>query len=215
MSGLLILDLDGTLFRTETATVLATQRTFHAFGLPGPSAAEICAFIGRPSSEWHSWLRSHCPAGVAADVVAAVDRNEMELVVEAGELYPGVPEALAALRAAVEQMAICSNGPQDYVERVLQSQGVAAHFDAVRCHQVDGDDKPGMVAELLERLAARPGVVIGDRRDDIVAAHRNGLQAIAAAYGYGAMEELGEADAIASAPRELPELVRAILMRET
>ncbi len=211
VQGLLILDLDGTLFRTETVSIPAAQRTFQAFGLPIPPAREICPFFGRPSADWHAWLRSLCPPEIAEQVLAAVDRRELELVPETGELYPGVRQALAELRALAAQLAICSNGPQAYVERVLESQGIAGLFDAVRYRTADGGDKPAMVAELLARLPARPGVVIGDRADDVAAARRNGLRAIAAAYGYGSAPEWAGADAVANAPVELPGLVRAIL----
>jgi phosphoglycolate phosphatase len=210
--GLLLLDLDGTLFHTETVTVPATQRTFQSFGLPVPPAEEICSFFGRPTSAWHAWLRSLCPPGIADQLLAAVDRRELELVSETGELYSGVRQALVELRTLVAQMAICSNGPQGYVERVLATQDLSAFFDVVRFRQADGKDKTGMVGELLGRLAGRPALVVGDRWDDIAAAHENGLPAIAAAYGYGSAEEWSAADAVAHSPAELPALVRKILV---
>ena len=211
--GLLIFDLDGTLFQAHTVSVPATQETFRAFGLPAPPAEQIIPFFGRPGAEWHPWLRSQCPPHLADALVAAVDRRELELVEESGQLYPGVREALAALRGTVAQMALCSNGPRDYVTRVLESQGLAACFDRVRHRQEDGRDKPAMVAELLSHLPARPAIVVGDRWDDVAAAHENGLKAIGATYGYGALRELVEADALAYAPGELPALVLMLLGR--
>lgn len=201
--GLLILDIDGTLFQAHTISVPAVRRTFGAFGLAVPPTDEILPFFGRPITEWHAWLRAQSPPELADSIVAAVDRRELELVAETGRLYPGVRGVLEALRAMVAQMAICSNGTPEYVERVLSSQDIAGYFDLVRYRQEDGRDKPRMVAELLERLDARPAIVIGDRRDDIWAAHENGLSAIGAAYGYGMPEELREADALVHAPGEL------------
>ena len=212
--GLLIFDLDGTLFRTDTVSVPAAQRTFEAFGLPVPRAEDIRSFFGRPTSEWHAWLRTQCPPERADELIAAIDRRELELVGEAGELYPGVREALAVLRPQVAHMAICSNGSQEYVEKVVSSQGIAATFDVVRYRRADGKDKTGMVAELLEQLGGRPGIVVGDRWDDVEAAHGNGLRAIGAAYGYGPLRELLEADALAHTPGELPGLVLVLLERE-
>jgi phosphoglycolate phosphatase len=68
-----------------------------------------------------------------------------------------------------------------------------------------------MVADLLGKLDARPALVVGDRQDDVVAAHANGLQAVAARYGYGTLAELAEADATAFSAGELPALVRRLL----
>jgi phosphoglycolate phosphatase len=213
--GLLIFDLDGTLFQTHAVSLPAVQEVFRSFDLPVPSTEKILSFFGRPGTEWHPWLRSQCPPEQAAALVAAVDRREMELIAERGQLYTGAREALEALRKVVAQMAICTNGPHDYVETVLQSQSVAVFFDVVRYRKPDDQGKPQMMADLLERVTARPAVVIGDRWDDIEAARANGLQAIGAGYGYGSLAELGEADVLAREIGELPGLVEELLGRET
>jgi phosphoglycolate phosphatase len=211
--GLLILDLDGTLFRAETVTIPAVQRGFLAQGLAAPAEEEIGSYFGKPASEYHAWLFSRCPQEKASELVAAIDRRELELISETGELYPQVQEVLATLRGLVSQMALCSNGPQDYVERVMTVHGLQTFFDAVRCWRSALDSKPRMVRELVGRLESRPVIVIGDRGDDIQAAHQNGLWAIAAGYGYGAVEELEAADAVAVSPSDLPHCVRLLLSK--
>jgi len=209
--GLVIFDLDGTLFRAESVTVPAVRRAFGMRGLPEPSDEEIRCFIGRPTPELHAWISSQCPADMGEEVARDVDRFEIELVTEAGELYPGALEALHELRASVAQMAICTNGPRPYVQAVLGGYSLARFFDAVRLLESDDDRKPGMVRDLLARLSARPAVVVGDRGDDVAAAHRNGLPAVAAMYGVGSREELAAADALAASPSELPRLVTELL----
>jgi phosphoglycolate phosphatase-like HAD superfamily hydrolase len=211
--GLLIFDLDGTLFQAETVTVPAVQQSFQDQGLPIPGQEKICSFFGKPTSEFHTWLHSRCPQEKAAELIATVDSREVALISETGELYPRVLEILATLQALVSQMANCSNGPQDYVERVIGVHGLEPFFEKVRYRQFDQDSKPLMVCELLEQLKSRPAIVIGDRQDDVEAAHQNGLLAIAASYGYGAAEELKAADAAAACPSELPNLVRVLLAR--
>lgn len=212
--GFLIFDLDGTLFQAHTVSIPAVQEVFAAFGLSVPPAEEVLPFFGRPGTEWHPWLRSQCPPERADALVAAVDRRELDLIAERGRLYPGTHEALAALREIAAQTAICSNGPEEYVRRVLQSQDVAGFFDVVRYRTPDDTGKPQMVAELLGHVGARPALVIGDRWDDIAAAHENGLRAIGAGYGYGPLEELAEADVLAREVGELPGLVEEMLGRE-
>jgi phosphoglycolate phosphatase len=213
-SGLVIFDIDGTLFRTETVTVPAVERTFLDLGLAPPPEEEIFSFFGRPVEEFHEWLRSLAPDAFRGEVVAAVDRTELELVSETGELYRGVREVLTTLRASVAEFAICSNGRSDYVERVIRAQDLGRYFNRVRHRRSDADTKPSMVAELLAELTARPAIVVGDRHDDIEAAHENGILAIAARYGYGSPEELAGADAAAETPSELPGLVAALMNRE-
>lgn len=209
--GLLIFDLDGTLFQTHLVTVPAVERSFGKRGLPVPSAEEICDFFGKPDSEFRAWIRSLCPEQTATEVWREIGRLERALIPEKGKLYPEVYEVLTSLRSSVAQMAICSNGSRGYVEAVLSSQSLDVFFDAVRCRQSGQDNKPSMVAELLRQLRGRPGLVIGDRHDDIDAAHSNGLGAIAATYGYGSAEELISADAAVASPAELRDLVVSLL----
>ncbi len=133
------------------------------------------------------------------------------MISQAGQLYPGIMEVLARLRASGHQMAICSNGTRAYVERVVEAHELGQFFDVIRYRASGDDGKPGMVHELLGRMAARPGIVIGDRADDVEAAHQNGLAAIASAYGYGAAEELESADRIARSPGDLWRLIGSLL----
>ena len=140
-----------------------------------------------------------------------IARLEWELVSDSGELYPLVREMLTRVRTLVSQMAICSNGTQGYVERVIDAHRLRVFFDVIRYRRSSQDDKPFMVRELLRRSGSSTAVVIGDRRDDIEAAHQNGIPAVAATYGYGSEAELESADAAAASPSVLPDLVTSLL----
>jgi phosphoglycolate phosphatase-like HAD superfamily hydrolase len=212
--GLLIFDLDGTLFRTDSITVPLVQEAFRRRGLGAPTREEICDLVGKPAPEVHAWVHARCSGDEAEKIIAEVDRGELKGVSDAGELFPGARPALQEMRQLVSGMAICSNGPRTYVELVVATQELQPLFDLVRYRREDDRDKSGMVLEILDRLSARPAIVIGDRRDDVQAAHANGIRAIAAAYGYGPQEELEEADAWAHSPVDLPSLVRTLLEAE-
>jgi phosphoglycolate phosphatase len=211
--GLVIFDLDGTLFEGKNATLPAVQQAFQELGLAQPDPREILSFIGKPAHAWHAWLYSHAPREKAAQLVAAIDRYELDFIAEKGQLFPGIPEALAEIQASVGQMAICTNGPKDYVERVIADHRLQHFFAKVRYPQSTADTKVLMVRELLAQLGGRPGVVVGDRRDDVEAAHQNGLAAIAAAYGYGSAAELSGADAAVASPVELPAAIRSLFRK--
>ena len=50
-SSLVIFDLDGTQFRTESGTLRAVQERFKKAGLPIPAAHTVLDFICKPSSD--------------------------------------------------------------------------------------------------------------------------------------------------------------------
>ncbi|MBI2165201.1 MAG: HAD family hydrolase [Chloroflexi bacterium] len=209
--GLLIFDLDGTLFQTSTATVPAVQEGFLSMGLPPPPSEDICSFIGSPVHQYYAWIRSKCPKDAASALLAEIDRLEMEFASSRGRLFPGVLRALQNLRDSVSQLSLCSNGPKQWVEHVIRTQGLEGLFDAVKYRVSSHETKGKMVYELLQKLSARPAVVIGDRGSDIEAARENGILSIAAAYGYGSLQELDLADARAMSPGELPSLIDKLL----
>jgi phosphoglycolate phosphatase len=209
--GLLIFDLDGTLFRTDICSVRALESVFRDRGLGAPRRDEWIGLFGRPDRDFVEWLDEHAGAGLGESLLAEIAQRELGMVPHEGKLFPGVRESLAALRSRVEQMSICSNGPEPYVRTVLSSTGIGAYFDAVRWRQADDLSKSDMIADLLARLPARPAIVIGDRREDVDAAHATGIPAIGAAYGYGGAGELDEADAVVSSPAEVPGAVAGLL----
>lgn len=208
--ALLIFDLDGTLFHTETVSIPAVQGALRAAGYDEPNQETIVDFFGRPASEFHAWLSATYP-GISPEVAASIDAWELRMVRERGALYPGVLEMLAELRASYAHLAICSNGPQAYVELVAQVHGLAPFFDALRWRRNEDTGKAAMVRELVAQFSCPRGAVIGDRHDDIAAAHANGLFAIASGYGYGHAHELALADAVAPSPADLPRLVGRLL----
>ncbi len=212
--GLLIFDLDGTLFRTETVTVPAVQDTFREHGLPAPSREEILPVIGMPGREYEFWLRDRCPETIASEFVETVFKREMQFAETKGELYPGVRDVLERLLSLQFRLAICTNGPQSYVDIVFGAHRLDEFFALVRCRRSDDDNKQLMVKELLDQSVARPAMMIGDRFVDFDAARQNGIPSIGATYGYGLAEEYGNADLTVASVSELPAAISTVLDRQ-
>ena len=110
--------------------------------------------------------------------------------------YPGVPETLAALRAAGLRLAVCTNKPQRAAELVLDALGLApfiettAGGDALPWRKPD----PRHLTALLDRLGVAPAqaVMVGDNEHDAAAAHGAGLPFVLMTYGYArtALDEI-------------------------
>jgi phosphoglycolate phosphatase len=209
--GLVIFDLDGTLYCSHTATVMAVQEVFERFGVRPPAEQQIIDYIGPSEDEFRAWLRTLCPPQIAYAVVDAVFLREHDLLPERAQLYPGTYEVLISLRATVGQMAICTHATPDYADYVVNSHQIASFFDLIRYRRRVEDTKFEMMRDVLSRLHCRPGVMVGDRDVDIEAAHAHGLQAIGVSYGYGSPEELAGADAIAADASQVTELVHRLL----
>jgi phosphoglycolate phosphatase len=210
-NGLVIFDIDGTLYPGARATIAAVKQALDELGLPQPDDAEITFLVGKPVGEMHAWLHSRFRGNSANRLAVLVDRYELEFVSTVAKPYPGIVDALAETRRFAREMAICTNGPEPYVERVLNAHGLRRFFDHVRFHHTADDTKTRMVREILERSVARPAVVVGDRVDDVQAAHASGLKAVGVAYGYGSAKELSAADVTVATATELPAVLKPLL----
>ncbi len=210
-SALIIFDVDGTLLQTDLVTVPAVRETFAAYGLPIPEIETVRHFFGRPVEEYEDWLASQSPPGKAAELVEATNACELRMIGRSGQLYPGVRKLLDGLRGGGHTLAVCSNGPVPYVEEFLDAHELRGCFARVRARGTSGDGKTAMVREVLTHVAVRPVIVVGDRRDDVEAAHDNGAMAIGAQYGFGLPGELDEADEVVDSPAEVAGAVERLL----
>ena len=209
-SALIIFDIDGTLLQSHLITVPAVRQAFKDFGLAVPDEDAVKATFGIPVNEYEAWLGSHAP-GFAEELVSATNQRELELISECGVLYPEAIETLSVLHDAGHVLATCSNGSVDYVSEALDAHGLRPFFKLVRCIGQGYSGKSAMVRDIMDRIEARPVIVVGDREGDISAAHANSALAIAADYGFGSAKELTKADARISSLGELPDTVAGLM----
>jgi phosphoglycolate phosphatase len=127
------------------------------------------------------------------------------------EVYGGIPEALAALRAAGRRLFVVTAKPERFAREIVRHFGLGAYFEAVYGPSEDGvlHDKAELIAHVLrsERLAAEDVAMVGDRAHDVRGARACGVAAVGALWGYGSHAELTEAGAhaLAAAPGEVAE----------
>ncbi len=205
--GLLIFDLDGTLFNGQKATVGAVHELFREEGISPPDTKKIVTFFGKPTALFEKWLASLCPDGVGKKIAERIIRREVELLPDRGELIEGVEEALRLMAGEGHRMAICSNGGERYVHLALESRGIADYFETIRWRKYAEDRKPSMAKEILDAIPVRPAAVIGDRSDDVTAGRENRIFAVGAGYGFGMREELADAHAVVEKAADLPGVI--------
>jgi len=204
---LLIFDLDGTLYRTDSSFLPTMRSIYEEDGIPYPSDRAILSRVGETFPEIIRWLRSQgfsAPEPVLAERIA---RRELRAIAERGELYAGALETLRTLRARGHPLALCTNGDRRYVDAVLSAGGATGVFDRLETVEIEGRTKRAMVADLRAGWPDRAAVVIGDRRHDVEAGRANGCFVIGAAYGFGRPEELEPADATIGSISDLLDLI--------
>ncbi len=194
--ALLIFDLDGTLYRTDSSFVPTMRRVYEEFGVPYPGDGAILAMVGETFETFLNWL---VPQGFAVDEARLSARiSELELISirERGMLFDGVAETLQALSEREHILTLCTNGDRRYAEAVLGRCGILGMFQ--RLQTLDGvpSTKAQRIAELQRLYPGHRTFVVGDRYHDIEAGRATGCTVVGAAYGYARNGELNGADHI-------------------
>ncbi|WP_444665384.1 HAD hydrolase-like protein [Cellulomonas sp. CW35] len=209
-----LLDLDGTLSESAPGITASVAAAYGSLGLPVPSAAALRSFVGPPLQDS---LRAH---GVPEDLVPAA-LAAYRAHYDAGALretraYPGVLDALRALRAAGCTLLVATSKPQVRADPVCAYLGIDALVDGV--FGAPPDDVPSSKALVVAAaLASVPGhgpaVMVGDRSHDVVGAHANGVPCLGVTWGYAEPGELAEADALVDETDDLPRAALELLAR--
>lgn len=104
------------------------------------------------------------------------------------DLYPGVMPTLRRFADAGYAMAVCTNKPVDAAKTALQMTNIRGFFDVI---VGDGSASalkpdPAPVRAILDQLGVKPdqAVMIGDHKNDVLAARGAGVPALLVTYGH-------------------------------
>jgi phosphoglycolate phosphatase len=203
----ILVDLDGTIIDPAPGIIACYNHALTQLGIAPVAPDHIRELIGPPLR--HSLARFLAPHH---DVEQAV-RLYRELYGAKGMfdamLYPGIADALAALRQRHERLYVCTAKATKFARPVLDHFGLAHLFDDIYGADLEGrfDDKADLIAHILAETAIDPrrAVMVGDRANDVLAAARSGIVSVGALWGFGSAEELkiAGAAALCAAPSEL------------
>jgi phosphoglycolate phosphatase len=185
---ILIFDLDGTLIDSELDLVLSVNATLKHMGHAELPQDLVRSYIGRGAA---ALIRSSLGPSVTDQ--QAEEGHEFFLsyyrrhMLDNTVTYPGVREALN--RLASYSMAVLTNKPVRFSERILEGLGIANHFQFVFGGNSFEKKKPDpMGVELLLRnFSAQPqeAMMVGDSDVDVQTARNSGIYSCGVSYGLG------------------------------
>lgn len=215
----ILFDLDGTLTDPKLGITSSVQYALRALGIEEPSLDRLESFIGPPLAD--SFREFY---GLEGERLAtAIDKYRERFATQGifeNEIYPGIPQMLADLKAKGKKLAIASSKPTLFVEQILEHFEIGKYFDHVVGSNMDGTrgTKEEVVEETLRQMLTvkmtpaqkRDAVaMVGDRKFDIEGARAHGITSVGVLFGYapeGELEEAG-ADYIVNSVRSLQVLL--------
>ena len=198
----LLFDLDGTLTNSGEGITKCVQYALQAQGIDEPDLKKLEVFIGPPLRDsfmkYYGLSKAEAEAGVEKYRERYTDIGIWENYV-----YDGMPELLQDLQADKRRLGMSTAKPEVFALRIAKRFGLNAYLTAITGCSLDGktDKKALVVAAALEKWqlttpeAKKTVALIGDRREDVISAHENGIACIGVGFGFGSYKELSEAGA--------------------
>lgn len=207
----ILFDLDGVLLDSREPFARSINASLAERGFATRPDEELHRFLGPPVHEtFETLLGPDADAGIVQSCVDEYRRRYRAVAADLTPVFDGVGEMLDDL-GADHPLAVATTKPLPVTEELLAALGLRDRFAVVEAPSLAATHEPKhvTVARVLGRVAGR--VFLGDRSTDMDAARIHGLRGIGALWGIGTEEELraAGADAIARAPRDVPQLARA------
>lgn len=171
-----IFDLDGTLVDSVWDIQASVNRVLAEEGQEALDVETIKSFVGDGLPKLtervilHLGLDMEHHARLTADILQVYETADLTH----SRLYPGVEEALAALKAKGYRMGVCTNKPFGPAVKVLMAMGIDHFFEGV----IGGDSlaqrkpDPAPLIATMEKIGATQVVFVGDSEIDGETAQR-------------------------------------------
>lgn len=210
MTGILF-DLDGTLLDTLDDLTDATNHTLAQLGYPLRSREEMRRFVGNGAARQ---LQQSVPEGElweqALELYLPYYSTHCRIKTAP---YPGIPEALAALREQYP-VAIVSNKPDGATKALCADffPGICAMGQSDGCPRKPA---PDMVLQAMKEIGADTCIYVGDSEVDILTAQNADVPCISVLWGFRDRKELTAAGGLhfCEKPSRLTETVNALIAK--
>ena len=202
-------DLDGTLTDSGEGIINCAALALEHYNIPIPSYEQMRTFVGPPLRD--SFIRFGIPAEEADNAVAIYRSRYVPIGIFENTPYDGIREMLEKLHTLGHPMYVATSKPEEMAVKVLEHFDLAKYFTRVCGATMDHTrgSKSAVIAYLLDQCGAEDPIMVGDTAFDVIGAKAHGIPTIGVAWGYGKVEDMTAAGAVAIAdtPEELLELL--------
>ena len=209
-----LFDFDGTVADTGEGVFLCVRYAIDAHGLEQPSDGDIRKFIGPPMIVSYHTLYPQLSDDEVQSLMLSYREKYAEVGLYKYKLYDGITELLKKLNENGIKTAVASSKPQEALENIIKVSGIDKYFDCIvgADRNYTDSDKATIVEEAIKRTGVTDKsrvLMVGDRKYDIVGAHKAGIACTAVLFGYGSQEEFDEyrADYVVNSFKEVEKIV--------
>lgn len=199
---LIIFDFDGTLINSIPDLTLAINKMLSHYNLLPLTVKQVTPFIGNGAKPLvkralkYSMQNQDISKELLDEAFDIYFSAYKEVTCAETYMYPGVLETLNYLDKEGYRMVICTNKPFGFIEPILDKLSIKKFFKCWIGEDSLAKKKPN--AAPLFYLANEMNIVIencimvGDSKNDILAAQNSGMESIGVSYGYNYNENISD-----------------------
>ena len=195
-----LFDLDGTLTDSGEGIINCVILALERLGLPVPERDDLRVCVGPPLRD--SFLRFGVKPEDVEEAISIYRSRYVPIGMFENTPYPGITALLSALKAEGHRLIVATAKPESMAIAILEKFQLAPYFELICGASMDSsrDSKDKVIAYVLEKLGtAENTVMIGDTAYDVTGAAAHGIPTIGVSWGYGSVEDMRTAGAIAIA----------------
>lgn len=197
----LLFDLDGTLVDSAPDLAVAVNRTLRDLDREPYPEATIRGWVGNGARvlvaralSGQTEIKSDLDSERLERALTTFHSHYSSHVCVHTRLYPGVQRAITLLKNRGLSMAIVTNKPARYVRPILIGLGLNDPFEEIVGGDTVAEKKPhpGPLLYAADKLGVSVSqcVMVGDSKNDILAAQKAGMATVGITYGYNYGESI-------------------------
>ena len=209
----IIFDFDGTLVNSKPGVVKTFQKVVKEMILKQAKEQEIIQLSGKPLVQMISILLNTDDEVLikkGSDLFREYYNKEG---IYQNIVYPGVKEMLESFKDQSCQLFIASNKIELFINKILEQHNFKKYFTYVIGISVDDaqSKKSDLIQSILTnyKLNEEETIMVGDTKNDIIAAKKNLIYSVGITWGYGLENDLikAGADKICRNPLDLEQFI--------
>ncbi|WP_159023606.1 phosphoglycolate phosphatase [Formosa sp. L2A11] len=199
---LIIFDFDGTLINSIPDLTLAINKMLAYYNASPLTIQHVTPFIGNGAKPLVQRALEYAMPDKKLTDAFFKEAFEIYLAAYKNEtckdtfMYPGVLETLKDLKKRGFKIVICTNKPYGFIAPILETLDIKQYFNSWIGEDSLAKKKPDALPllHLVKQMETtiEKSVMVGDSKNDILAAQNANMESIGVSYGYNYNENIAD-----------------------
>jgi phosphoglycolate phosphatase len=208
-----LFDLDGTLTDSKEGIVKCYRYALDKLNCPYNVELKDDSVIGPPLRVIFRKILGSSDEVLIEKAVAIYRERFSTVGLFENKVYPGIPALLSSLHKKSFKMYVVTSKAKIYADRIIEHFHLSPFFSDIYGSELGGrfDNKADLIMFVLSNrnFTAEETIMVGDKREDVLAGKTNRIRTIGVTYGYGSQREIMDAapDFVCNSPQEIQKLL--------